>query len=200
MLRYVGSDDHGALDDLVWSVGGSPPYGGVSYDEAAAVYELIEDYTGPGAAHPASYAKVESRLEPGSRPAVALEIFRCADEVNSAPDTFGPGPVATGLQLARDIGHRGAEASFLSFEAMQHMREGDNATARSLILEALANYLELAEDDAVYTERVRQSAVNAISFTAMTGDLAEARNLLSTLAEVVDASTAEQLRVSLWTS
>jgi hypothetical protein len=39
MLRYVSSDDPEAMSDLEWSVGGSPPYGGVSYDEASAVYD-----------------------------------------------------------------------------------------------------------------------------------------------------------------
>jgi hypothetical protein len=41
----------------VWSVGGSPPWG-VSYDEAAAVYELIEDYQGIDTASSESYTAV----------------------------------------------------------------------------------------------------------------------------------------------
>lgn len=44
-------------------VGGSPPYGGISYDEAAAVFELLEDFRGPSQASDASYSKVESFIE-----------------------------------------------------------------------------------------------------------------------------------------
>ena len=58
ILRYVGADAPDAMEDLVWSVGGSPPYGGVSYDEASEVYNLLEKFMGPGKAPKAAYDSV----------------------------------------------------------------------------------------------------------------------------------------------
>ena len=194
MLRYLGTDDPGALEDLIWSVGGSPPYGGVSYEEAAAVYELIEDYTGAGAAAEESYAAVLGFLEPGSEPALTVELFRCADAIQSDSGGYGPDPVQRGLALSRQLGHRGAEGSFLSFEAGWYIRQGDDASARDLTLQALGMFLVLAEADEAYAKRVSQSAGNAVSLTARTGDVDGARKLLGDLADVIDPDFAEQLR------
>jgi hypothetical protein len=197
MLRYVGTDDGGALDDLIWSVGGSPPYGGVSYEEAAAVYALLEDYRGPDAATDGSYEAVLAFLEPDSEPALAVEIFRCADAIQSDPENYGPDPVQRGLGLSRQLGHRGAEASFLSFEAGWYIREGHDASARDLTRQALEIFLELAEGDEAYAKRVGQSAVNVVSLTARTGDVDGARKLLGDLADLIDPDRAEQLRQAL---
>jgi hypothetical protein len=197
MLRYVGSDDREALNAVVWSVGGSPPWGGVSYEEAAAVYELLEDYRGAGAAADASYAAVLAVLEPGSEAGLTVEVFRCADEIHSDPEGFGRGPVRRGLELSQRLGDMGAEASFLSFEAGWHTRQGDDESARGLTRKALDMFLELAEADEAYARRVHQSATNAVSLTARTGDLDGARRLLDDLADVIDPDVAEQLRRAL---
>jgi hypothetical protein len=197
MLRYIGTDDRGAMDDLIWSVGGSPPYGGIPYDEASAVYALIEDYTGPGEASASSYARVESFLRDAPERKRVLDLFRYNDAITSAPTTYDAGPVARGLALARLLGHRGAEASFLSFEAGLHHRSGDLAAARRCTMDALAIYLELADEDPAYGHRVRQSAQNVISFTAMAGDKPGARELLRQLGELLDPAAAEQLRRAL---
>jgi hypothetical protein len=197
MLRYLGTDDGGALDDLIWSVGGSPPYGGVSYEEAAAVYELIEDYRGAGAAAESSYAAVLAFLEPGSEPATTVELFRCADAIQSDPENYGPDPVQLGLELSRQLGHPGAEASFLSFEAGLYIRQGDDASAADLSRQALGVFLELAETDEAYAKRVSQSAANTVSLTARSGDAEGARRLLGDLADVIDPELAEQLRQAL---
>jgi hypothetical protein len=197
MLRYVGTDDPGALDDLIWSVGGSPPYGGVSYEEAAAVYELLEDYRGADAAGDASYAAVLAFLEPDSEPARAVETFRCADAIQSDPAGYGLEPVQRGLDLSRALGHRGAEASFLSFEAGWHIRRADDESARDLTRQALDIFLELADGDEAYAKRVGQAAANSVSLTARTGDLDGARQLLAGLADVIEPDLAEQLRQAL---
>ena len=197
MLRYVATDDAGALDDLIWSVGGSPPYGGVSYEEAAAVYELLEDYRGAGAASDGSYAAVLAFLEAGSEPAVTVEVFRCADTIQSDPENYGLDPVERGLQLSRQLGHNGAEASFLLFQAGWYIRQRDDVSARDLTRQALEIFLELAEADEAYATRVGQSAANSVSLMARAGDVDGARNLLASLADVMDADLAEQLRQAL---
>lgn len=197
MLRYVGSDDAAALEDLVGSSGVSPPWGGVSYDEAAAVYQLIEDYHGSGTASDESYTAVLNLLAHGSDRAQTIEIFRCTDIIQSEPEAYDRYPVDRGLFLARSLRHAGAEASFLSFEAGWHVRRKEDATALELTRTALAMFLELAEADEVYAKRVHQSAVNTVSLTARTGDLPGARTLLGGLAEVIDAETAEKLRLAL---
>src|SRR5687768_5529413 len=77
MARFVGSGgDEGAFWDLIWSVGGSPPYGGVGYDEASAVYELLEAYRGPGMAPDSHYDRVSGFLAGRPDAVLALEAFR----------------------------------------------------------------------------------------------------------------------------
>ncbi|MEO6444856.1 MAG: hypothetical protein ABIZ91_01560 [Gemmatimonadaceae bacterium] len=197
MLRYVGSDDQDAMEDLIWSVGGSPPYGGVSYDEAGAVYELIEDYRGPGAASRESFERVQPFVAADPVRQSALEIFRYADEIQSAPESYGQRPVARGLALARAQQHRGAEASFLALEAGLHHRANDLPAARDCTLQALDIFLMMADEDPAYAKRVMQTAQNAVSFTAMAGDVDAARTLLHKLASVMDPAASEQLRRSL---
>src|SRR4051794_41931081 len=83
MLRYVAANDPRAFHDLVWSIGGSPPYGGVSYEEAELVYHMLKEYQGPGEASQAQYDSISERL--GGRPeaVTALEIFRIHDRIAS---------------------------------------------------------------------------------------------------------------------
>lgn len=197
LLRYVGCDDREAMEDLIWSVGGSPPYGSVSYDEAAAVYELLEDYRGPGAASADAYARVRAFIAGNRSREMALDIFRCTDEIQSDAANYGHAPVERGLALSRELGHRGTEGCFLAFEAGLNHREGDVQAARARTLEALDIFLAAADEDPVYEKRVKQTAQNAISLTAMSGDRDAARKLLHKLAAVLDPAMATQLRRSL---
>ena len=197
MMRYVGSDDMQAMEDLIWSVGGSPPYGGVSWDEAVAVYELLEAYHGRGAASKARYDKVRAIIKSRPDRLAVLETFHCADQIQSRSDSYGREPVERGLALTRQLGHRGAEASFLSFEAGWLFRTGDKAAAAAETLQALEIFLELADRDPVYEKRVKQSAQNGVSLAAMSGDVVRARELLQQLAPVLDPDVTEQLRRAL---
>jgi len=197
MMRYLGTDDMQAMEDLIWSVGGSPPYGGVSWEEAEAVYELLEAYRGAGAAGESRYDKVAATIQSRPERLMVLDIFRCADEIQSASDSYGPEPVERGLALARQAGHRGAEAGFLSFQAGWLFRRGDQADAADKTLQALEIFLELADNDPAYEKRVKQSAQNAVAMTAMSSNIPRARELLQQLAQVLDPDVAEQLRRSL---
>ncbi len=197
MLRYVGADTQDALEDLIWSVGGSPPYGGVSYDEASEVYNLLEKFTGPGRAPKAAYEAVMNFVRERTYARDALEVFRCFDQVTSSPESFSSQPVERGLELSRKLKHTGAQATFLSFQAQLAHRNGDLLKARDSAVAGLKMYLELAEQDPVYEKRVAQNATNVISFTAMSGDVGEAKRLLAQLGNLIDEDMAEQLHSSL---
>src|SRR5687768_4890621 len=93
MLRYVASGSTQAFSDLVWSVGGSPPYGGVSWDEAGAVYALLESYQGAGNAEPEAYRAVETCVSADESKRLTLEVFRIHDSIASAPEHFGASEV-----------------------------------------------------------------------------------------------------------
>lgn len=192
MLRYIGSDDREALDDLVWSVGGSPPYGGISYDEASAIYDVIQGYLGPGQVPAAAYASAEQYLGAAPQRKQVLDLFRCADAVQSTPNDYDSAVVERGLAMARSLRHRGAEASFLCFQAGWHHRSGNLGEAHSRTMEALSIYLELAEEDPSYEGRVRQCAQNAIGFAVLAGSKPEARRLLEQLGELLDPAVAGQ--------
>jgi hypothetical protein len=62
VLRYIGANNQQAYWDAVTSVGGSPPWGGIGYDEAGAVYNLLEQYMGPSRASDSAYNAVAAYL------------------------------------------------------------------------------------------------------------------------------------------
>jgi|HubBroStandDraft_5_1064220.scaffolds.fasta_scaffold137639_2 hypothetical protein len=197
MLRYIATDDTEAMNDLIWSVGGSPPYGGVSYEEAEAVYELIEDFRGPGEASDERYRRVESYIKNDAERQQALAAFRCCDEITSSPGSFTCKPVDRGLTLARETGHRGVEAAFLCYQSDYQLRKGDLKGARDSTKEALDRYLALVDADPAYANRIRQNSQNLISFTAMAGDVPGALKLLQGLGELLPPEDADQLRQAL---
>ena len=186
MQRYIATDDEQAFWDLVWSVGGSPPYGGVSYEEAKAVYDLLEDYRGAGEASPASYAAVKMFAKGHQERLDALEAFKINDEITSAPESFGADVAARGSRLAAKIGHKGLKCVFLAYEAQVTHRNGDVGRARDLTIDALKLGLLLAAEDAAYGKRVAQLAQNAIALMAMSGDRAGALHLQTQLADLLD--------------
>ena len=94
MLRFVATDDPDAFSDLIWSVGGSPPYGGVSYDEGAAVYELLESYRGAGEATPEAYDAVRAHIADNVERQDALEHIRLGRDVGIELLTDAIGPPA----------------------------------------------------------------------------------------------------------
>src|SRR5712692_1050262 len=100
MLRYVGTGEPQAFEELIWSVGGSPPYGGVSWEEAGAVYEMLESYQGAGRADPEKYSAVESFAGGDHANRLALEIFRIHDSVASSPNDLNETELARGGSLA----------------------------------------------------------------------------------------------------
>jgi hypothetical protein len=172
--------------DLVWSVGGSPAYGGVSYDEASAVYHLIEDYRGPGMASPTLYTRVEQYAKGDSERLDALKAFRINDEITSAPDSFDTDVVARGSRLADKLGHDGLRCLFLAYEGELAHRAGDLAHARDVTIEALNLGLAVAAEDPAYAKRMAQLAQNAVALTGLAGDSAGAARLEAQLAELLD--------------
>lgn len=186
MLRYIATDNENAFMDLVWSVGGSPPYGGVSYEEAKAVYDLLEDYRGPGEASPKSYDAVRRYVKGQQDRLDALDAFSINDEITSAPESFTAGVVARGSQLAARVGHDGLRCLFLAYDAQLAHRLGNLVRARDLTVEALKLGLSVAAEDSAYAKRVAQLAQNAISLTALTGDRETAVRLQRQFADLLD--------------
>jgi hypothetical protein len=193
MLRYVASNDPRAFSDLVWSVGGSPPYGKVNYEEAELVYKLLETFQGPGAASPALYDRVSERL--GGRPdaVTALEVFRIHDRIASDPSAYTKEDVDAGLALAGELNHVGLTCYFLLLRAGLAHRNGDIDDAKSDTLDALTALVPLVAEDPVYLEQARKAAQNAASFCAMEGDLVRAK----LAAEILRSLGAEQRLGSL---
>ena len=185
MLRFIASDDEAAYEDLIWSVGGSPPYGGVSYEEAAAVYELLESYTGPGLADESLYDEVVDFIKKDPCKMAVLAIFRANDDITSSPDSFTLEPVRRMETLNEQIGHEGIRALCKAYTAQLAYQGGDMQQALTANREALIAYLELADKDEAYAMRAAQTAQNMISFTALSGDEETARQLQQDLAPIL---------------
>ncbi len=191
MLRYIATDDEGAFWDLVWSVGGSPPYGGVSYDEAKAVYDLLEDYRGPGQAAPTSYERVAAFAGNDPMRRRALDAFRINDTITSAPESFTEEAVILGTRVAEDLDHDGLRCLFKAYAAQIAHQHGNAAAARDLTIEALKVGLPVAAKDPAYARRIAQCAQNAVSFTALAGDRDAAIRLQAQLADIIDPGLIE---------
>jgi hypothetical protein len=181
MLRAVATADESAFWDLIWSVGGSPPYGNVGYQEAEAVYNLLEEFRGPGTASAKAYEAVNKFVADDPFRVAVVELFRCNDEITSNSTSFGADPVKKGFALCQQLKHDGARALFLAYRSQLAYRGGNIADARKDTLEALTIFLRLADQDPAYSEKAAQTAQNAISFTALGGDQAGALKLKAKL-------------------
>ena len=197
MLRFMIQDDSDSFEDLIWSVGGSPPYGGIAYEEAAAVYELLEDFHGAGTAAADKYEAVHKFVKGNVDRSRMLDLFRCYDEIVSVPDAYSRETADRGLAIATKIGDPGAIGLFKLFQAGIHIREGNNGKAASGTVEALGSLLEAAEKDPTSAHRVEQAAQNAVTLTALAGKKARAMELLDELSEVLPSTTTVKLRAWL---
>jgi hypothetical protein len=194
MVRYMLHDSADALEELIWSVGGSPPYGGISYEEAAAVFQLVENFRGKGMASPAHYAAVRKLIRGHRERERVMDLFECYDEIVSASDTYSRATANKGLAIAESIGAPAPIGLFKLYQAGVAGREGRNGEAATLTLEALDLFLSAVEDDPGLAQRVAAAAQNAIALTAMAGNRAQAAKLLDDLGEVLAPGAEGQLR------
>jgi tetratricopeptide (TPR) repeat protein len=177
MLRYVASGTREAFEELVWSVGGSPPWGGVSWEEAEAVYELVEAYQGAGEAPESAYRKALD-LAGDRRRVLALEVFRLHDRIASAPDRFGEDDVEAGLALARESEHGPLTAYFQTLRAQLLHLGGQVTDALELTRAAMMTFTIAGIQDPVYATNARNAGQNAVSFAALDGDFRLARAMI----------------------
>jgi hypothetical protein len=199
MLRYIASEDQNVLNDLIWSVGGSPPSGGISYDEAGAVYELVEQYYGHGlkTAPKSAYDKVRKFLKSDRKKLNTLDLFQCYDHIVSSQNTFSKKEVDHGLSLCKKLGHTPALMYFLSLLAEVLYRDGNIGKAKDILVDILPTYMYEASQDVVYSARAVAAVQNAISFTAMDGDFPAARQMLDKLGHLISPGAREQISLAL---
>jgi len=189
VLRYIASDDKEAYSDAIWSVGGSPPWGGVSYEEAEAIYRLLEEYLGPGTAKARFYNVVRARLKNLPERQAVLELFMVNDQITSTPDTYGADEVARGMALCKKVKHDGVLGTFLCYQSGLAYRNGNLPEAMQANWQALQIFLRLADGDPVYAKRAAQCSQNAVSYLALSGDREAALRLRDKLAPVLEGFT-----------
>ena len=190
MLRFIASNgDEDAYSDLVWSVAGSPPYGGVGVAEADAVYELLEAYVGPGVAGADCYDRVSRLLDGRPDAVLALAVFRIHDRIASDPDGFAPSDVAAGRTFATESGHAGLATYFDLLAAEVALRNERITVAKDLLLAVLPRLTALAADDRAYVGQARVVAQNAAEVAATVGDTNRAR-IATAVMEVLAADPA----------
>jgi hypothetical protein len=197
MLRYIGANNEEAHWDLIWSVGGSPPYGGVSTEEAGAVYELIESYRGAGQASSESFEAVRRLIQGRPDALGALDAFECHDTIVSDSENISLAHAQRGREISERLGHDGARASFLILEGQAHLQRGDAFTAKQMFQDALPLYASLAAHDPVYNDRLGAVAQNSISLAANEGDIATARALFEQVGHLVPEPGRSQIGMAL---
>jgi hypothetical protein len=186
VLRSIASDDQEAFLDAIWSVGGSPPYGGVSYEEAEAVHNLLEDYRGPGMANRKIYDAVRRFIQKDPYRQSVLDLFYINDQITSNPDSYTAQMVSQGLALSENINHDGMRGTFLCYQSGLAYRNGDLTTAMETNMNALQLFLQLADKDPVYAKRAAQCAQNAVSFMQASGNTEGSRQLYEKLAPIFE--------------
>ena len=164
------SEDEQAFSGLLWSAGGSPPFGGISYDEAKAVYELTESFLGKGMPSKPRYDIVRRHLRWHPKRERTLDLFHCYDEIVSESPNYSQEVAKNGLTIASSMQEPGAIGLFRLFEAQVLTREGRTADAAEPSVEALDDLLSAAEKEPACGHRVAQAGQNAVLLTAMAGD------------------------------
>jgi tetratricopeptide (TPR) repeat protein len=197
LIRYIASDDRNAFNDVIWSVGGSPPYGGVSYEEASAVYDLLESHLGQGMAPESAYEKVRQFIDKKPERLYALEAFHCYDHIKSSPDAYSEQDITNGIALSNKLDNEGLQAFFISLQAQLLYKAGEISKARQLIDKALSIFVTLASKDHAYTKRVADLTTNAASFMVMDADFATARKIMNQLADVGDKEGFDRMHKML---
>ncbi len=176
MRRHIAVGREQTYHDLISSVGGSPPYGGVGRKEAEAVFKLLEEgYRGPRAADDALYSALQICIGKNREKALTLQAFRLHDRIASAPDNFTTADVEAGAVVARELSDAGLIAYFALLAAQLAHREGDMARAKQLTLESFTHLSKLTLTDTAYTEPLGKASINGVSFAVMDGDFAAAR-------------------------
>jgi hypothetical protein len=175
VMRYIGANNQQAYWDAITSVGGSPPWGGIGYDEAGAVYNLLEQYMGPSTASDSAYDAVAAYLAGRPDDVLALEAFRIHDRIASNPEAFMEEDVAAGMELARQLNHPGVACYFALLQSQLFYQRNDVKAAKEQLFEVLQPFIMLAMIDPVYIEQVLKAAQNAASFAVMDGDIENAR-------------------------
>lgn len=186
VLRFIATDDEDAYSDAIWSVGGSPPWGGVPHEEAEAIYHLLENYLGPGKTKPRFYSTARARLKNSPERQAVLELFLVNDQITSNPDTYGADVVARGMALCKQVKHDGILGTFLCYQSGLTYRSGNLPEAMETNWQALQIFLRLADGDKVYAKRAAQCSQNAISYLALSGDQEAALRLQDKLAPVLE--------------
>jgi hypothetical protein len=123
-----------------------------------------------------------------------LDLFECYDKIVSASDSYSQDAVDAGLAIAKSMEDPACIGLFMLFDAGIMSRERRNADAARVTLEALDLLLMAADENPAARRRVEQAAQNAVALTALAGDVPKASELLDTLADVLSAESATQLR------
>jgi hypothetical protein len=194
IIRYMMQDDEETFWDLIWSVGGSPPYGGVKHDEAQAIYNLVENFRGKGMATSAHYDAAYKAVAPYPDRKRVLEAFQLYDEIVSASDSYSLDVANQGLAVAKKIGDDRLIGLFTLFQAGVSMRTSDYAQASKLTNGALERLLDAAEKDPSSSKRAEQAAQNAVALAALAGNKKKATQLLDQLSEVIPSTNISSLR------
>jgi len=178
MRRHIAVGSEQTYQDLIWSVGGSPAYGGVGWKEAEAVYKLLEEgYRGPGTADESLYGSLLGFVGKDREKTLTLQAFRLHDRIASAPESFSQADVECGATIARELNDDGLIAYFELLGAQLAHRDGDIGRAKQLTVDSFTRLSRLALGDDAYVTALGKASINGVSFAVMDGDFATARAL-----------------------
>lgn len=195
LTRAILASGEDAWMDAVWSVGGSPPSGGVSYDEGAAVYELLEAYRGPGMASSSSYDAVAAHLGGDPAAVLALEIFRLHDVIASRDSPHATREeIDAGIALAEDLRDPRAMLYFELLDGDLAIQEERLTDAKERFIACAGALQALVVEDPVYVPRLADVMLNVTSLSVLDGDFVTARSTAAVLQMLGQADRLGELK------
>jgi tetratricopeptide (TPR) repeat protein len=158
MLRAIGTPSQQAMADLLGAVEFAHKQRLLADPAAEAVFEMIEQYMGPGEVGDEYAAAALETFPTKSTERRVIALFLLHDRLASGGSAVSIKDIEGGVRAARGLHARGAEAYFRGVWCQYTAQRGDIKRAVKEAWPVLETYAALSADDHEYAERVGMMA------------------------------------------
>lgn len=190
MVRMLASGAEQATADMLGSIAEAARSGEISAEQKAALDQLVEQYFGPGAVGAPTANRVRAAFAGEDRESEVLDLYLVADRLASG-EPVDPAEVTEALTTSRSLDEPAAEAFFLAVSAQLGYQE-DTYGAFESAVEALGTYVELRDQDPVYSTKVGMTALLAAQIAEIAGEPETSLFLQAAYVDDIEALAAEE--------